>query len=55
MDFHQQNIKFGTPIAQLIKCYLSRAKCNFFVSGFPQDGRSIEEVLKLPMRMGQPH
>ena len=46
---------FQTPMAQLIKNYLSKAINNYFVSCYPQEERGIDEVLKLPLRMSQPH
>ena len=54
-NLHQQNIMFQTPMAQLIKNYLSKAINNYFVSCYPQEERGIDEVLRLPLRMSQPH
>jgi hypothetical protein len=44
-----------TPIARIIKNYLEVACANFFVSCYPQQEKSWDEVLKLPFRMSHPH
>ncbi len=38
-----------------MKNYLAKAKGNFFVSCYPQQDKSLEEVLKLPLRLSHPH
>ena len=54
-NLHEQDIRFQTPVAQIIKNYLKDARNNYFVSCYPQEDRKIEDVLKLPIRMSQPH
>jgi hypothetical protein len=52
---HRHTICFTTPVAQILNNYLQNAALNLLLTAFPQHDRDLPEVMKLSLRLGNPH
>lgn len=52
---HRHTICFTTPIAQILSNYLQQAALNLLLTAYPQHDRDLHEIMKLSLRLNNPH